>query len=70
MQHRAGDREQLLLALRDVGDLLVEYHVVAFWQRGDEVVGLGDARGSTDFLIGRIEFAVADGQGDGSPVHS
>ena len=40
-QERAGDRQQLLLALRDVGRVVVEHRVVAVRQRAHEVVDVG-----------------------------
>src|SRR5699024_4841175 len=40
-QDGAGDGQKLLLALADVGGVLVQLHLVAAGQRADKVVGIG-----------------------------
>ena len=50
-QDGAGDRQQLHLALGDVGGLLVEHHVIAVRQGADEVIHVGGLGGGDDFLV-------------------
>ncbi len=50
-QDGAGDGQQLHLALRDVGGLFVEHHVVAIRQGADEVVGVGGLGGGDHLLV-------------------
>ena len=50
-EERAGDREQLLLAGRHVGRVVVEDGVVALGQRPHEVVDVGGLRGRDERLL-------------------
>ena len=59
-QERPRDRDQLLLAGRDVGRLVVEHRVVAVGQRAHEVVDVGRPRGGEDLLVGGVRRAVGD----------
>ena len=65
-QDGAGDGQQLLLALADVGSVLVQLHLVAAGQGADEVVGVGGLGGSDDFLVSGVQTAVADVLHDGA----
>ena len=65
-QERAGDGEQLLLALRDVGGVVVDHGVVALGQGADEVVHAGGARGGADLVLGRALAPVGDVLADGA----
>ena len=67
-QDGPGDGQQLHLALRDVGGLLVQHHVVAVRQGVDEVVHVGGLGGGDHFLVGRVRPAVADVLHDGAVV--
>ena len=62
----AGDAEQLLLALTDVGSVLVQLHLVAAGQGADEVVGIGGLGGGNDLFVGGIQTAIADILHDGA----
>ena len=59
-QERAGDRQQLLLARRQVGGVVVDDRVVAVGQRAHEVVDVGGLGGGHDLLLGRVLAAVRD----------
>ena len=59
-QNRAGNRQKLLLALADVGGVLVQLHLVAAGQRADKVVGVCSLRGGNDLLVRGIQTAIAD----------
>ena len=53
-EERARDRQQLLLALRQVARLLVDRRVVVLGQRPDEVIGLRRLRRLDDRLVARV----------------
>ena len=59
-QNRTGDGQQLLLALADVGRVLVQLHLVAAGQRADKVVSVRGLGGGNDLLVGGIQAAIAD----------
>jgi len=59
-QEGAGDRQQLLLALGDVGGFLVDFRLVAVFQGADEVVHIGGVGSGDDFLVAGSGLAVAD----------
>ena len=59
-QERAGDRQQLLLALRHVGRVVVEDGVVAVGQGPHEMVDVRRLGGLDDLVLGRVEPAVGD----------
>ena len=65
-QNGTGDRQQLLLALTDVGSVLVQLHLVTAGQGADEVVGVGRFCRRDDFLIGGVQSAVPDVLHDGT----
>ena len=50
----AGNRQQLLLPLRDIAGLLVEHRVVTVGQCPHEVVDVGGLRGGDHFLVGCV----------------
>ena len=59
-QERAGDRQQLLLALGHARRVVVEDRVVAVGQRPHEVVDVGGLGRRDDLLLGRVVAAVGD----------
>src|SRR5512142_2262352 len=67
-QHGAGDGQELHLSLRDVGSLLVQYHVVAIRQGVDKVVDVGGFGSGDDFLVGGVWASVADIFHDGAVI--
>ena len=62
----ARDREQLLLAGRDVGGVVGQHRVVSVGQRPDEGIDVGRLGGGDDLLVGRPELAIADVVVDGA----
>ena len=65
-QRRAGNVEQLALALRQVRAVALDHGVVAVGQALDEAVGAGGLRGFDDLFVGGVEAAVADVLHDGA----
>ena len=65
-QDGAGNGQQLLLALADVGGVLVQLHLIAAGQGADEVVCVGGFGCGDDFFVGGIEAAVPDVLHDGT----
>ncbi len=59
-QNRAGDGDQLLLSLRDVGGLLIDHHVIPVGKGLDEVMDAGGLGGLDHFLISRGQSPVTD----------
>ena len=65
-QDGPGDGQKLLLALGDVGGVLVELHLVGPGEGLDEVVDVGGLGGGDDLLIAGVQAAVADVLHDGA----
>ena len=59
-EERPGDRQELLLAGREVRRVVVDDRVVAVGQRPHEVVDVGGLGGGQDLVLGRVEPAVGD----------
>ena len=57
---RPGNGDQLALTLGQAGAVAREHGVVAVWQAGDEVVGVGQLRRVDALVIGGVQLAVAD----------
>ena len=56
---RAGDGQQLPLALAEVGAVALQLRIVALGQAADEVVCAGQLGGGDAFFIGGVQLAVA-----------
>ena len=63
---RAGDREQLTLALRQAAAVPVNYGIVAVRQTADKVIRTRQLSRRHDFLVRCIQIAVADVVADGA----
>ena len=54
IQKGAGNRQELLLSLRNIGRFLVQHQVIAIGERADEVVGMSSFRRGNDIIVGRV----------------